>query len=124
MQAYLRATIPQSDGVTFTNIPPEFGSKVVRFFISKNAPVKLAQKLRLGLKQINSLTSFVYDLVDNGPNDNMESESFPPGPSIGRSEINKGLDVLRWIMGKEKCRFRNGRVYQLVEGSTYTFAPV
>ena len=113
MQAYLRATIPQSDDVTFTNIPPEFGSRVVRLFVSKTAPVKLTQKLRLGLKQINSLTSFVYDLVDYGPEGDIESENFLPGPSVGRSEINKGLDVLRWIMGKEKCRFRNGRVYRL-----------
>ena len=120
----MHATIPQSDGVTFTNIPPEFGKKVVRIILSKNAPTQLTTKIRAGLVQVNTLTSFTYDLVDNGPEEGSYVESVPSGPSAGRTQINQGLDVLRWVMDKEKCRFRKGRVYKLVEGSTFTFAPV
>lgn len=125
MQAYLRAIIPRSSDVTFSNIPPEFGRKVVRIIISKNAPQQLAVKLREGLRQVNTLTAFTYDLVDNGPEEGADTTvSLPSGPSAGRTQINQGLDVLRWVMGEEKCRYRKGRIYKLVEGSTFTFAPV
>ena len=114
-------------GVIFRNIPPEFGKKVVRIIVCESAPTSMVNELRTGMQQLRVIApSFSFDLVDNGgtTTDNVNSELVPPGPCPSRTTINRALDVLRLIMGKEKCRFRNGRIYQYTKESTFTFLPM
>ena len=94
---------------------PEFGTKVVRIFITSHCPSEMRREILLGLRDIRYL-NLVYDIVDLsgeeglGRDDRMSSVDVPVKSKI---PLVEALNLIRNLMKKGGYAYRRGKMSKM-----------